>query len=147
MRCRSDAIDLSNPQLFQSDTVWPYLERLRREAPVHYREGGLAGSFWSVTKYKDIMAVDTNHALFSSASAQGGITIYDAPPPRCRYAYPLERRFTARARAPEEILNQSVSRESHSCEMLKRKGSSFENPHSRDLFNVFPGFSRRAPRR
>ena len=78
------AIDLSNPELFRTDTVWPYLERMRREAPVHYREGGLAGSFWSVTKYKDIMAVDTNHALFSSESALGGITIYDAPPPMRR---------------------------------------------------------------
>ena len=70
-----EASDLSNPELFSTDTVWPYLERLRHEAPVHYREGGLAGSFWSVTKYKDIMAVDTNHAVFSSESSLGGITI------------------------------------------------------------------------
>ncbi len=73
-------IDLSDPELFRSDTVWPYLERLRREDPVHYRKDGLQGSFWSVTKYKDIMAVDTNHAVFSSESSLGGITLVDAPP-------------------------------------------------------------------
>jgi cytochrome P450 len=32
-----------------------------------------------VTKYNDIMAVDTNHGVFSSAAALGGITIRDAP--------------------------------------------------------------------
>ena len=73
------AIDLSNPELFRTDTVWPYLERMRREAPVHYREGGLAGSFWSVTKYKDIVTVDTNHQVFSSESSLGGITLFEVP--------------------------------------------------------------------
>ena len=37
------------------------------------------GPYWSVTKYNDIMDVDTNHAVFSSASALGGITIRDIP--------------------------------------------------------------------
>ena len=35
------------------------------------------GPYWSVTKYNDIMAVDTNHGVFSSAAALGGITIRD----------------------------------------------------------------------
>jgi cytochrome P450 len=38
------------------------------------------GPYWSITKYNDIMDVDTNHAVFSSASALGGITIRDIPP-------------------------------------------------------------------
>jgi len=75
-----DQVDLSDANLFASDTVWPYLERLRREAPVHYRKDGLHGSFWSVTKYNDIMAVDTNHAVFSSESSLGGINLVDLPP-------------------------------------------------------------------
>ena len=33
-----------------------------------------------MTKYNDIMAVDTNHGVFSSAAALGGITIRDVPP-------------------------------------------------------------------
>jgi cytochrome P450 len=75
-----DEIDLSEPELFRSDTVWPYFERLRRDAPIHYRKDGRQGSFWSITKYNDIMAVDTNHAVFSSESSLGGITLADAPP-------------------------------------------------------------------
>ena len=31
-----DKIDVSDPQLYQDDTYYPYFERLRREAPVHW---------------------------------------------------------------------------------------------------------------
>lgn len=74
-----DQIDLSDASLFANDTVWPYLARLRREDPVHYKQGGVHGNFWSITKYKDIVAVDTNHAVFSSDAYLGGITIFDTP--------------------------------------------------------------------
>ncbi len=46
-----------------------------REDPVHYCRDGVFGSYWSITKYRDIMAVDTNHRAFSSEA--GGITIVD----------------------------------------------------------------------
>ncbi|HUO92174.1 MAG TPA: cytochrome P450 [Rhizomicrobium sp.] len=68
-------IDVSDPKLFKADAIWPYFERLRREEPVHYCAHGALGPYWSVTKYKDIMAVDTNHQVFSS---EGGITLRDA---------------------------------------------------------------------
>ena len=74
-----EQIDLSDAELFRSDTVWPYFARLRRDDPVHWRQDGVHGSFWSVTKFNDIMAVDTNHEVFSSDSARGGIAIFDAP--------------------------------------------------------------------
>ncbi len=74
-----DEIDVSDPKLFQNDVYYPYFERLRREAPVHYRKDGMYGSFWSVTKYKDIMQVETNHHVFSSRADLGGISIRDAP--------------------------------------------------------------------
>jgi cytochrome P450 len=38
------------------------------------------GPYWSVTKYNDIMDIETNHAVFSSASSLGGITIRDVAP-------------------------------------------------------------------
>lgn len=72
--------DPGDPELFRSDTHWPYFERLRREQPVHYCSRSMFGPYWSITKYHDIMAVDTNHAVFSSASALGGITIRDIAP-------------------------------------------------------------------
>jgi cytochrome P450 len=69
-----------DPELFRSDTLWPYFDRLRKEEPVHYCRDSIFGPYWSVTKYNDIMAVDTNHGVFSSASALGGITIRDVAP-------------------------------------------------------------------
>jgi cytochrome P450 len=70
-----EAIDVSRPELFRSNTVWPYFERLRREAPVHYCAQSRVGAYWSVTKYKDIMQVETNHKIFSSDISFGGIGI------------------------------------------------------------------------
>ncbi len=69
-----------DPELFLNNTHWPYFERLRREDPVHYCADSEFGAYWSVTKYNDIMAVDTNHGVFSSEAALGGITIRDARP-------------------------------------------------------------------
>jgi cytochrome P450 len=74
-----DAIDVSNPLLYQNDIWHPYFERLRREAPVHYTQNGMYGSFWSVTRFKDIMQVETSHQIYSSEAKLGGITITDRP--------------------------------------------------------------------
>jgi cytochrome P450 len=74
-----DQIDVSKPRLFLADTVGFYFERLRRDAPVHWQVNPINGGFWSVTKYQDIMAVDTNQAVFSSDAALGGISIMNLP--------------------------------------------------------------------
>jgi cytochrome P450 len=71
--------DVGNPELFRDYTFWPYFERLRKEEPVHYSRGGMFGPYWSVTRYNDIMDIETNHAVFSSAAALGGISIRDQP--------------------------------------------------------------------
>ncbi|MDP1736707.1 MAG: cytochrome P450 [Caulobacter sp.] len=70
-----ESLDPAQPALFQSDEMWPIFERLRNEDPVHYTEGGEFGPYWSITRYNDIMAVDTNHQVFSSDFLLGGITI------------------------------------------------------------------------
>ncbi len=69
-----DQINVADPILFRDDTMWPYFERLRKEDPVHYCPEHEFGPYWSVTKYRDIMAVDTNHADYSS---EPSITIAD----------------------------------------------------------------------
>jgi cytochrome P450 len=74
-----DRLDVSDPKLYQNDIWYPYFERLRREDPVHWCEDGMYGSYWSVTKYKDIMHVETHHQLYSSEARLGGITITDRP--------------------------------------------------------------------
>ena len=67
------------PKLFRDDTLWPWFERLRKEEPVHYCTNAPIEPYWSVTRYNDIMTVDTSHHLFSSDAALGGINIRDAP--------------------------------------------------------------------
>src|ERR1700728_4057401 len=74
-----DRIDVSNPHLYQDDTWRPYFERLRHEDPVHWCENGIYGAFWSVTRYRDIMAVDTDHKAFSSDALMGGVVLRDLP--------------------------------------------------------------------
>ena len=74
-----DAIDVSNPQIYQDDTWYPYFARLRREDPVHYVRDSRYGPYWAVTKYKDIMQVEVNHQIYSSASELGGIQIEEQP--------------------------------------------------------------------
>ncbi len=74
-----DKIDVSQPRLYQDDIWHPYFERLRREDPVHWCENGMYGSYWSVTKYKDIMQVDTGQKTYSSDAMMGGIVLRDTP--------------------------------------------------------------------
>jgi cytochrome P450 len=84
-RTRAYAMPLADlnpgdPELFRTDSHWPYFERLRAEDPVHWCRDSEFGPYWSVTRYNDIMAVDINHQVFSSDAALGGITIRDARP-------------------------------------------------------------------
>jgi cytochrome P450 len=71
-----DEINVSDPKLYKQDVWQPYFRRLRREAPVHYCKESPLGPFWSVTKHKDIIAVEVNHRSFSSLD---GITLRDRP--------------------------------------------------------------------
>ena len=57
---------------FRDDAQWAFFDRLRKEDPVHWTPESNYGGFWSITKYHDIIAVDSNHEVFSSAR---GITL------------------------------------------------------------------------
>ncbi|MBL8553624.1 MAG: cytochrome P450 [Phenylobacterium sp.] len=59
---------------FYDDTIWPVFERLRREDPIHFTPESEYGPYWSITKWNDIMAVDTDHESFSSAD---GIALFN----------------------------------------------------------------------
>ena len=61
-----EQIDVSDPHLLEQDAWRPYFARLREEDPVHYQAESPFGPFWSVTRFKDIVAVDSNHEVFSS---------------------------------------------------------------------------------
>lgn len=70
-----DELDPAHDDLFAANKMLPYFERLRAEDPVHLSEHGPYGRYWSITKYEDIMHVDTNHKLFSSDIRNGGIRL------------------------------------------------------------------------
>lgn len=65
-------INVIDGRLFQRDIHWNHFKRLREEDPVHFNELPGIGRYWSVTRFDDIMFVDKNHELFSSAH---GITL------------------------------------------------------------------------
>ncbi|MDB2595878.1 cytochrome P450 [Pseudomonadales bacterium] len=74
-----DAIDVSQPEYFQNDTIGLYFKRLRNEQPIHYCAESRFGPYWSVTKFNDIMAIDKDHQNFSSDAFLGGIQMTDFP--------------------------------------------------------------------
>ena len=100
--------DVSRTDRFAANTFWPFFDRLRKEAPVHYCSQSMHGPYWSVTKFNDIVAIDSNHHVFSS---QHNIVIGDNPPD---FAPPMfiasdppvhdqQRRAAAPAVAPQRL--------------------------------------------
>ena len=69
-------IDVSKADLFERDEHWDYFARLRRDDPVHFCANSDFGPYWSITKFKDIVQVETSHNIFSSFPE---IVIGDAP--------------------------------------------------------------------
>jgi cytochrome P450 len=65
-----EQLNPGNPDHYPSgDWQWVF-ERLRHEDPVHFtadeHAGELVEHYWSLTKWEDIQAADTNHELFSA---------------------------------------------------------------------------------
>ena len=73
-----DQIDVSNVELYLRDGLYPYFKRLRDEAPVHYCAKSAYGPYWSITRFNDCMAIDTNHKVFSSDASVGSFVLDDA---------------------------------------------------------------------
>ncbi len=71
----------ADPQYFVDNTELHIFDRLRAQDPVHRGTSPVpeVGSYWSVTRYQDIMFVDTHPELFSSDVTHGGITLFNAP--------------------------------------------------------------------
>lgn len=80
-----DEFTVSHPDLFESDTVYPYFERLRNEDPIHYNKDSPFGPYWDITKYNDIVEIEKNFKDFSSEAKYGGINLggvaFDNPDP------------------------------------------------------------------
>lgn len=59
-----DEMDVSQPILLQQDCWQPWFDRLRAEEPIHYCKESLFGPYWSITKFNDIMEVETDPGLY-----------------------------------------------------------------------------------
>ena len=71
-----ESLDPARAILFKENVHEEYFRRLRQEDPVHYTAESEFGAYWSITKYNDIVAVDSNHKIFSSHK---NIVVGDAP--------------------------------------------------------------------
>ena len=131
-----DQIDVSQPRLFQEDIWYDYFARLRRDDPVHRTRSAIYGDFWSVTKYKDIMAVDTNHQVFSSDAMMGGIVIRDIPMDFRRPSFismdpPVhdeQRKTVSPIVAPPNLMRMSTTIRERACKILDSlpRGETFD---------------------
>lgn len=66
-----ESLDPGDPGGFEAgEMLWKF-ERLRREDPVHYTpdESSSQGAYWSLTKWDDIVAADTDPASFSAQAS------------------------------------------------------------------------------
>jgi cytochrome P450 len=66
--------DITDPELWKRNAFWDRFEWMRKNDPVHWCPDSPFGPYWSVTRYQDIMTIDTTHGIFSS---EGGITVVD----------------------------------------------------------------------
>ncbi len=129
-------IDVSHPELYRTDLFWPYFDRLRREDPVHYCKDSMFGPYWSVTKYNDIMDIETNHSVFSSAASLGGITVRDVDPDLRRESFiamdqprhSAQRKTVAPMFTPTHLDQLAINIRKRSAECLDnlRKGEIFD---------------------
>ncbi len=96
----------AQPDLFATDAMWPLFDRLREEAPVHYTPESDYGAFWSVSRYNDIMAIDTNHQVFSSAD---GITLQSLESQREMVRRPNRTSFISMDPPRHDVQRKTVS--------------------------------------
>jgi cytochrome P450 len=66
-----DQICMNQSRMFQNNVHGEYFRRLRNEDPVHYCAESEVGPFWSITKFDDIVKIDSNHKQFSSEPSIG----------------------------------------------------------------------------
>lgn len=75
-----EEINLAHPGIWHTNQHLPFLARLRRDDPVHYCPESHVGPYWSVTKYKDIVEVDTSPQIYSSEPTISIIDFEDPMP-------------------------------------------------------------------
>ena len=118
-----ELLDVSDSRLYQQDAWRPYFARLRKEDPVHFTAQSPFGPYWSMTKFEDIMHVESRHDVFSSFPT---IAIGDSPsgenienfismdPPK----HDQQRMAVAPAVAPKNLALLESQIRAHACDIL-----------------------------
>ena len=72
-----ESLDVSRAELWKANAWRPLFARLRAEDPISYCPESFFGPYWSIVRYDDIVAVESDPATFSSSWEHGGIVIFD----------------------------------------------------------------------
>ncbi len=67
--------DVTNAALWAGDTIEPLFARMRAEDPVHFTAESPFGAYWSVSRHRDIVHVESLPDIYSSSWEHGGITV------------------------------------------------------------------------
>ena len=122
-----DPFDVSRPELYRHDQWQAPFRELRATSPVHRVEHSDFGPYWSISSYKQIVAVESLPELYSSQA--GGITIADFVEERGDVKMPMfiamdrpkhtgQRRTVAPAFTPSEMARMSDNIRSRTREIL-----------------------------
>lgn len=87
-----EKINPGNNDWFERNQEFEVFNRLREEDPVHFTQDSQFGSYWSITSYEDIKAIDMDHERFSSDIMNGGIRLGGQPmnePPDALFHLPM----------------------------------------------------------
>jgi cytochrome P450 len=116
---RLDLLDPSEPHRFTDGSAHAMFERLRREAPVHYCANSRFGPFWSISRYEDIVEIESLPKIYSSEAKHGGVSIIDIDAGEASYLesfimmdppnHSQKRRAIAPAFNPSEMSRLSTS--------------------------------------
>lgn len=72
-----DTLDPARPDRFADGSVHAVFDRLRREAPIHFCPDSRFGPYWSISRYDDIVEIESLPLLYSSQARHGGVSIID----------------------------------------------------------------------
>jgi cholest-4-en-3-one 26-monooxygenase len=102
-------VDLLDPDVFRGGRHHEMFDVLRREDPVHFHAEPDGPGFWCITRHDDLIAVNRDYEVFSSAEhgimipdiAPGGemvreMMLYMDPPRHTRYRLLVNKGFTPR---------------------------------------------------
>jgi len=103
-------INPGDPDNFENESMYWKFERLRAEDPVHYTAADKSayGAYWSVTKWDDIVSIDTNSVVFSNIAGGVALNVPGSNPSVDRLAGPNatpEELQAARDRGTPSLLN------------------------------------------